>query len=95
MENTCRQSSTYFRLVKNSFEVVKPQGAFYLFPKSPIPDDVAFVQAAVKLNLLLVPGTGFGAPGYFRIAYCVSRDVINNSLPAFTALAKEFGLMSK
>jgi aspartate aminotransferase len=89
-----RRDLLYNHLVKNGFEVVKPQGAFYLFPKSPIPDDVAFVQAAVKLNLLLVPGTGFGAPGYFRIAYCVSKDVINNSLPAFTTLAEEFGLKS-
>ncbi|MGE5581979.1 MAG: pyridoxal phosphate-dependent aminotransferase, partial [Bacillota bacterium] len=57
-----------------------------------IPDDLAFVQAAVKYNLLIVPGSGFGMPGYFRIAYCVSREVIKNSLPAFTKLAKEFGL---
>jgi aspartate aminotransferase len=90
-----RRDLLYNHLIQNGFEVVKPQGAFYFFPKSPIPDDVAFVQAGVKLNLLLVPGTGFGAPGYFRIAYCVSRDVIVNSFPAFTALAKEFGLKGR
>lgn len=87
-----RRDLLYNHLVKNGFEVIKPQGAFYLFPKSPIPDDLAFVQAAVKYNLLIVPGSGFGMPGYFRIAYCVSREVIQNSLPAFTKLAKEFGL---
>ncbi|MCL6588924.1 MAG: pyridoxal phosphate-dependent aminotransferase [Firmicutes bacterium] len=90
-----RRDLLYNHLVQNGFEVIKPEGAFYLFPKSPIPDDVAFVQAAVKHNLLLVPGTGFGAPGYFRIAYCVSKEVIINSLPAFTALAKDFGLKSR
>jgi aspartate aminotransferase len=72
--------------------MIKPLGAFYLFPQSPIPDDVAFVQAAVKHNLLLVPGTGFGGPGHFRIAYSVSDSVIQNSMPAFSALAREFGL---
>jgi aspartate aminotransferase len=78
--------------VSIGFEVVKPQGAFYLFPKSPIADDVAFIQAAQKHNILLVPGSGFGQPGYFRIAYCVSKELIQNSFPAFTTLAKEFGL---
>ncbi len=87
-----RRDLLYNHLIANGFEVVKPQGAFYLFPKSPIPDDVAFIQSAVKYNLLLVPGTGFGAPGYFRIAYCVSKDTILNSFPAFTELAKEYQL---
>jgi len=53
------------------FKLIKPQGAFYLFPASPIPDDVEFVKAAQKHNILLVPGRGFGTPGYFRIAYCI------------------------
>lgn len=87
-----RRDLLYNHLRAVGFEVVKPQGAFYLFPKSPIPDDVAFIQAAVKYNLLLVPGSGFGQPGYFRIAYCVSKRTIENSLPAFTKLAEEFGL---
>jgi aspartate aminotransferase len=87
-----RRDLFYNHLVNIGFEVVKPQGAFYLFPKSPLPDDVAFIQAAQKHNILLVPGSGFGQPGYFRIAYCVSKDLIQNSFPAFTALAKEFGL---
>ncbi|HOJ78148.1 MAG TPA: pyridoxal phosphate-dependent aminotransferase [Bacillota bacterium] len=87
-----RRDILYNHLTSIGFEVNKPQGAFYLFPKSPIPDDVAFTQAAIEFNLLLVPGSGFGGPGYFRIAYCVSRETIKNSLPAFTKLAKKFGL---
>jgi aspartate aminotransferase len=79
-------------LSRLGFDLVKPQGAFYLFPKSPIPDDVAFIQAAAKHNLLLVPGSGFGSPGYFRIAYCVPKQVILNSFPAFESVAKDFGL---
>ncbi|HHV71493.1 MAG TPA: pyridoxal phosphate-dependent aminotransferase [Clostridia bacterium] len=74
------------------FKVVKPQGAFYIFPQSPIADDVEFIQRATKYGILLVPGSGFGRPGYFRISYCVDEDVIRRSLPAFTELAKEFGL---
>jgi aspartate aminotransferase len=79
-------------LSRLGFDLVKPQGAFYLFPKSPIPDDVAFVRAAATHNLLLVPGSGFGSPGYFRIAYCVPKQVILNSFPAFESVAKDFGL---
>jgi aspartate aminotransferase len=87
-----RRDLLYNHLTKLGFEVVKPQGAFYLFPKCPVPDDIAFKDAALKYNLLLVPGSAFGAPGYFRIAYCVSKELILNSLPAFTELAKEYGL---
>ncbi len=87
-----RRDLFYNHLTSIGFQVVKPQGAFYFFPKSPIPDDVAFIQSAVKYNLLLVPGSGFGAPGYFRIAYCVSEKTILNSFPAFTKLAEEYDL---
>lgn len=87
-----RRDLLYSHLSKLGFDVVKPQGAFYMFPKSPIPDDVAFIRAAAKHNLLLVPGSGFGSPGYFRIAYCVPNQVILNSFPAFERVAKEFGL---
>jgi aspartate aminotransferase len=87
-----RRDLLYGHLTGIGFNVVRPQGAFYLFPQSPVPDDLAFVQAAVKYNLLVVPGSGFGRAGHFRIAYCVSEQVIQNSLPAFTAVAKEFGL---
>jgi len=82
----------YDNLTEMGFEMVKPVGAFYLFPKSPVPDDVSFVKAAQKHNLLLVPGSGFGKPGYFRISYCIDKQVILNSLPAFRKLATEFGL---
>ncbi len=87
-----RRDLLYNHLISVGFEVTKPEGAFYLFPKCPVADDVAFIQAALKYNLLLVPGSGFAGPGYFRIAYCVSKETIINSLPAFTKLAAEFEL---
>ena len=74
------------------FRIVKPDGAFYLFPKSPLADDVEFVKRAQKHHILLVPGAGFGAPGFFRIAYCFDIGMIERSLPAWRALAKEVGL---
>lgn len=77
-------------LEKIGFEMVKPNGAFYLFPKAMMEDDVAFVMEAKKYNLLLVPGSGFGYPGYFRISYCVDMAMIERSLPAFTKLAESF-----
>lgn len=80
----------YHHLTRLGFECVKPQGAFYLFPKTLIPDDIAFIKSAVKYNLLLVPGTGFGCPGHTRISYCVSMDTIVNSIPAFEKLAAEY-----
>ncbi|MFZ5643554.1 MAG: pyridoxal phosphate-dependent aminotransferase [Bacillota bacterium] len=82
----------YNHLTSLGFEMVKPQGAFYLFPKSPIPDDGELVKIAQKYNILIVPGTGFGMPGYFRLAYCIDKQIILNSLPAFTALAEELGI---
>lgn len=87
-----RRDALYNILSSLGFSCIKPHGAFYLFPKSPIEDDVAFIQSAVKYNLLLVPGKGFGAPGYFRLAYCVSLETIKNSFPAFEALAKDYNL---
>jgi len=66
--------------------------AFYFFPKSPLADDVEFVKLAQKHRILLVPGAGFGAPGYFRIAYCVDQGMIERSLPAWRELAREAGL---
>jgi len=82
----------YSNLTEMGFTMVKPDGAFYLFPKSPLADDVAFVRSAQKHNLLLVPGAGFGAPGYFRVAYCVDMGMIERSLPAWRALAVETGI---
>jgi len=85
-----RRDLLYDNLIKFGYECVKPDGAFYLFPKALIPDDMEFKNRALKYNLLIVPGSGFGCPGYFRLAYCVSLKTIQNSLPAFEALAKEF-----
>ena len=82
----------YTNLTKLGFSMVKPDGAFYLFPKSPLADDVEFVKLAQKHHILLVPGSGFGAPGYFRIAYCVDTAMIERSLPAWEQLAVEVGL---
>jgi len=65
------------------YQCHRPEGAFYLFPRSPIPDDVAFVRELQKENILAVPGTGFGGPGHFRLAYCCSLDTIERSLPGF------------
>ncbi len=72
------------------FDFHKPMGAFYAFPKCPIPDDVAFVRAAQEENLLLVPGSGFMGPGYFRIAFCCSDDTITRSAPAFKRVRAKF-----
>jgi aspartate aminotransferase len=77
------------------FKMVIPDGAFYLFPQSPLADDVAFVKLAQKHHILLVPGAGFGAPGFFRIAYCVDRAIIERSLPAWAGLAQEAGLKAR
>jgi aspartate aminotransferase len=65
------------------YEVVTPEGAFYLFPKCPVDDDVAFVQELKKERILVVPGRGFGRAGYMRIAYCVTKEVIEKALPGF------------
>ena len=72
------------------YEFVKPRGAFYLFPKSPVPDDVDFVRALQEELILTVPGSGFGAPGYFRIAFCVDDDTIRRALPGFERVLKRF-----
>ncbi len=70
------------------YEVAKPEGAFYLFVKAPGGDAVAFSEKAKQKDLLLVPGDGFGCPGYFRICYCVSYEMIQKSLPVFETLIK-------
>jgi aspartate aminotransferase len=82
----------YDHLTDLGFRMIKPDGGFYLFPASPLADDVAFAQLAQRHRVLVVPGRGFGTPGHFRIAYCVSMDVIRRSLPAWQAIAQEAGL---
>lgn len=71
------------------YEFVTPPGAFYLFPKSPIPDDVAFVRALQEELILVVPGSGFGGPGHFRISYCVDDDTIVNAMPGFARVMEK------
>ncbi|MBQ1510772.1 MAG: pyridoxal phosphate-dependent aminotransferase [Selenomonadaceae bacterium] len=80
----------YQGLVDAGFKCVKPQGAFYLFPQSLEPDDYAFCERAKKYDLLLVPGTDFGCPGHFRVAYCIKTETIERSLPLFKKLAAEY-----
>jgi aspartate aminotransferase len=72
------------------YSFVKPQGAFYLFPKAPITDDVAFVQELQQENILAVPGVGFGGPGHFRIAFCVDDKTIENAMPGFERAMRKF-----
>ena len=74
------------------YHVVEPDGAFYLFPRSLEADDVAFSQRAKEFDLLLVPGSGFGAPGHFRLSYCVQTETILRALPKFKELAQSYGL---
>ncbi len=82
----------YEGLTECGFQCVKPEGAFYLFVKSPTTDEIQFCESAKKYNILFVPGGSFACPGYVRIAYCVSYDTIKNSLPAFRKLAEEYHL---
>jgi len=77
-------------LASLGYDFVKPEGAFYLFPRTPIEDDVAFVGALQEENILTVPGSGFGGPGHFRIAYCVSDEVIKGALPGFERVMKKY-----
>lgn len=82
----------YNGLTGFGFECIRPEGAFYLFVKSPEADDRAFSDVCKKYRLLVVPGTSFACPGYVRISYCVSYEQIERSLPAFEAVAGEYGL---
>lgn len=85
----------YNGLMECGFQCIKPQGAFYLFVKSPVPDEKAFCEAGKKYNILMVPGSSFACPGYVRLAYCVSNETILHSLPEFRKLAAEYGLSAK
>jgi aspartate aminotransferase len=79
----------YTMITELGFECIKPMGAFYLFMKSPMEDDKAFVELAKKYRLLLVSGAAFGSPGYVRLAYCVSYETILNAKESFQKLAEE------
>lgn len=81
----------YNTLTEYGYECAKPDGAFYLFVKAPNGDAVAFSEKAkLEHNLLVVPGDGFACPGYFRLSYCVSNDMIKRSLPAFKAMIESY-----
>ncbi len=86
------REALYNGLRSCGFECIKPQGAFYIFMKTPTPNEAEFVQRAKKYHILLVPGSSFACPGYVRIAYCVSYDTIIRSLPYFKQLAAEYGM---
>jgi len=79
-------------LAAMGYQFVKPQGGFYLFPRTPISDDVSFVKSLLQRRILTVPGSGFGTPGYFRIAYCVEDSTIERALEGFQEVAREHGL---
>ncbi|OGP90371.1 MAG: aspartate aminotransferase [Deltaproteobacteria bacterium RBG_16_48_10] len=80
----------YSALTSFGYQIVKPQGAFYLFPKAMIDDDLAFVKELQSKRILTVPGRGFGKPGYFRIAYAVERKMIEAALPGFKEVADKY-----
>ncbi len=84
----------YDGLTSLGYDCVKPQGAFYMWVKTPC-DDKEFVTAAKKYQILIVPGTSFAAPGYVRISYCVAAKTIENAMPGFKKLAEEYGLRAK
>ncbi len=82
----------YDGLTKLGFTCIKPEGAFYLWVKSPVDNEEEFVEEGKKLHLLMVKGSAFGCGGFVRLAYCVSHETIQNSLPAFAKLAEVYGL---
>lgn len=84
------RETLYNGLKELGFECIKPEGAFYLFVKSPIENEKEFCQAAKKYNILIVPGSSFACPGYVRMAYCVSYETIVHALPKFAELASEY-----
>lgn len=86
-----RNRETLYNGLKDcGFSCIKPEGAFYLFVKSPMEDEKEFCAAAKKYHILMVPGSSFACPGYVRLAYCVSHETIVNALPKFKELAKEY-----
>ena len=77
-------------LEEGGYTFTKPEGTFYLFPKTPIPDDVEFVSSLREENILTVPGSGFGGPGHFRIAFCTDDKTIESALPGFARVMKKY-----
>jgi aspartate aminotransferase len=83
----------YGHLIDMGYEMVRPQGAFYLFPRSPLQDDLAFVRELQECRVLATPGIGFGAPGYFRLAYCVDDRTLEGSLAGFRQVAEKLKMI--
>ena len=86
------RETLYNGLRELGYECIKPQGAFYLFVKSPVANEKEFVAKAKEYHILIVPGSSFACPGYVRLAYCTSYETIVNSLPKFAEMANEYGL---
>ncbi len=86
-----RRDAIYSILVDAGFDVKPPEGTFYIFPKSPIEDDIEFIKTMLQHRIMAVPGAGFGRPGYFRIAYCTDMDVILRSREAFLEVGALYG----
>jgi len=82
----------YDNLKDMGYSVVKPQGAFYMFPRAPGDDDIAFVNELRQWNVLVVPGRGFGTPGYFRVSYCVDDKTLKGAVEGFKKAAEKFNL---
>jgi len=98
LQNCCVSIDEYRRkrdflcdnLTQMGFSMVKPQGAFYIFPKSPIKDDIAFMNELKQYKVLIVPGSAFDSPGYFRISYCLDDETLAGSLEGFRQMAKKY-----
>jgi aspartate aminotransferase len=88
-----RRNRIFEILTTAGFQVMKPGGGFYFFPRAPIADDVAFAAACARHRVLVVPGSGFGFPGFFRLCFAVPDEVIERSADAFLAIGREFGLI--
>ena len=84
-----KRDMVYEGLTGAGYELVKPQGAFYAFPKSPVPDEMRLVDALMERGVLVVPGRGFGMPGYFRVSFCMEESVLEGAMPAFADARRE------
>ena len=85
-----KRNFLYSKLTDMGYSVVRPQGAFYMFPKAPIDDDVEFVDKLKEERVLAVPGTGFGLPGYFRLSYCLKDETIEGALPGLSKAISQY-----
>ena len=85
-----KRNFLYSKLTDMGYSVVRPQGAFYMFPKAPIDDDVEFVDKLKGERVLAVPGTGFGLPGYFRLSYCLKDETIEGALPGLSKAISQY-----